>query len=235
MPELGEPAFNRPDPLASSSDRTGPITPTPTITNGRGYQDQSRRVGSCTLKPSGCLPETRVLRTASSGSRGAIALPHSFDDGEPNDQRESERADLTHRRPRRAADPRHRPHQPHRRGACRDGLGPHPGQRIGPYTLIRQIGRGGVGVVWLAEQMEPIRRSVALKLIRASSPDPSSSPGSGTSGRHSPEWATPASPRSSTPAPPNTVWSKRNLLRLGPDTRMRHKEVKTSGDRSIAS
>jgi len=41
-----------------------------------------------------------------------------------------------------------------------------PGSRIGPYTLIEAIGEGGMGQVFLAEQHEPIRRRVAIKLIR---------------------------------------------------------------------
>ena len=40
------------------------------------------------------------------------------------------------------------------------------GQRVGHYQLIREIGKGGMGTVWLAEQKEPVRRHVALKLIR---------------------------------------------------------------------
>ncbi len=38
---------------------------------------------------------------------------------------------------------------------------------IGPYTLFERIGEGGMGEVWLAEQKEPVRRRVALKLIKA--------------------------------------------------------------------
>src|SRR5262249_49188499 len=41
-----------------------------------------------------------------------------------------------------------------------------PGMVIGPYKLLHQIGEGGMGVVFMAEQTEPIRRTVALKIIK---------------------------------------------------------------------
>ncbi|HEX2839010.1 MAG TPA: serine/threonine-protein kinase, partial [Phycisphaerales bacterium] len=41
-----------------------------------------------------------------------------------------------------------------------------PGRTIGPYRLIEQIGEGGFGVVFAAEQREPIQRRVALKIIK---------------------------------------------------------------------
>src|SRR5688500_4459307 len=42
-----------------------------------------------------------------------------------------------------------------------------PGTAIGPYKLLQQIGEGGMGVVFLAEQTRPVRRQVALKVIKA--------------------------------------------------------------------
>ncbi|MEO7299032.1 MAG: serine/threonine-protein kinase [Verrucomicrobiota bacterium] len=41
-----------------------------------------------------------------------------------------------------------------------------PGDRIGRYKLLEQIGEGGCGVVYMAEQLEPVRRRVALKVIK---------------------------------------------------------------------
>ncbi|MCL4788386.1 MAG: serine/threonine protein kinase, partial [Verrucomicrobia bacterium] len=41
-----------------------------------------------------------------------------------------------------------------------------PGDRIGRYKLLQQIGEGGCGIVYMAEQEEPVRRRVALKIIK---------------------------------------------------------------------
>jgi serine/threonine protein kinase len=42
-----------------------------------------------------------------------------------------------------------------------------PGVLIGPYKLIEPIGEGGMGTVWMAQQTEPVKRLVAVKLIKA--------------------------------------------------------------------
>jgi serine/threonine protein kinase len=42
-----------------------------------------------------------------------------------------------------------------------------PGTQIGPYKLLQQIGEGGMGTVFMAEQSHPVQRKVALKVIKA--------------------------------------------------------------------
>src|SRR5262245_15763922 len=41
-----------------------------------------------------------------------------------------------------------------------------PGTQFGPYKILEQIGEGGMGVVYVAEQTAPVRRKVALKIIK---------------------------------------------------------------------
>jgi serine/threonine protein kinase/tetratricopeptide (TPR) repeat protein len=45
-------------------------------------------------------------------------------------------------------------------------LSERPGTAIGPYKLLEQIGEGGFGVVFMAEQTQPLRRLVALKVLK---------------------------------------------------------------------
>src|SRR5262245_29169964 len=44
--------------------------------------------------------------------------------------------------------------------------GEKPGDRIDRYKLLQQIGEGGCGVVFVAEQEKPVRRRVALKVVK---------------------------------------------------------------------
>jgi non-specific serine/threonine protein kinase/serine/threonine-protein kinase len=48
-----------------------------------------------------------------------------------------------------------------------DASGAPVAEDIGPYHLIQLLGEGGMGEVWLAEQKQPVRRRVAVKLIKA--------------------------------------------------------------------
>src|SRR5204863_9102097 len=41
-----------------------------------------------------------------------------------------------------------------------------PGTVIGPYKLLQQIGEGGMGTVFMAEQTQPVHRKVALKVVK---------------------------------------------------------------------
>jgi hypothetical protein len=40
------------------------------------------------------------------------------------------------------------------------------GSSVGPYRLMEQVGEGGMGLVFVAEQLQPVRRKVALKVIK---------------------------------------------------------------------
>src|SRR6516225_26296 len=51
-------------------------------------------------------------------------------------------------------------------GAADEPMTEGPGTVIGPYKLLEQIGEGGFGVAFLAEQTQPVRRKVALKVLK---------------------------------------------------------------------
>src|SRR5216684_5178064 len=51
-------------------------------------------------------------------------------------------------------------------GRAKAAPGEKPGDRVDRYKLLQQIGEGGCGVVFVAEQEEPVRRRVALKIIK---------------------------------------------------------------------
>jgi WD40 repeat protein/serine/threonine protein kinase len=50
--------------------------------------------------------------------------------------------------------------------AAHPGPAEEVGTRIGPYQLLQKLGEGGMGSVWVAEQSGPVRRRVALKLVK---------------------------------------------------------------------
>src|SRR6516165_3598173 len=49
---------------------------------------------------------------------------------------------------------------------CNQPTAERPGTVIAPYKLLQQIGEGGMGTVFMAEQTQPVQRKVALKLIK---------------------------------------------------------------------
>src|SRR5262245_53715194 len=55
---------------------------------------------------------------------------------------------------------------PHTVATVEELVGERPGSVIGAYKLLEQIGEGGFGVVFLAEQTQPVRRKVALKVLK---------------------------------------------------------------------
>ncbi len=60
----------------------------------------------------------------------------------------------------------HPPHETTAVGKSGSAIGEKPGDRVGRYKLLQQIGEGGCGVVFMAEQEQPFRRRVALKIIK---------------------------------------------------------------------
>jgi len=66
-----------------------------------------------------------------------------------------------------------------------------PGDRVGPYKLLSVLGEGGFAVVYLAEQQGPVKRRVALKVIKPGRTPSRLSPASRLSVRPWPCWNTP--------------------------------------------
>src|SRR4051794_18587501 len=56
--------------------------------------------------------------------------------------------------------------EPVDRTGAYEPLAERAGSLIGPYKLLEQIGEGGFGVVFMAEQTQPVRRKVALKILK---------------------------------------------------------------------
>jgi serine/threonine protein kinase len=66
-------------------------------------------------------------------------------------------------------DPTPAPDEPSLRPTVAPDPADSPAVVIGRYKLLHRIGEGGMGEVWLSEQTEPVRRRVALKLLKRSS------------------------------------------------------------------
>ena len=60
-----------------------------------------------------------------------------------------------------------------------------PAYTFGNYPLLTRVGQGGMGEVWVADQLRPVRRRVAAEVIKAGMDAAQSSPASRPSGRHS--------------------------------------------------
>jgi serine/threonine protein kinase len=80
-----------------------------------------------------------------------------------------------------------------------------PGTQVGVYVIRGKLGEGGMGRVHLAEQMRPVQRKVALKLIREQVASRSRVPTSTSNARRSRRCSTRRSRACTTPARPTTA------------------------------
>ena len=97
-----------------------------------------------------------------------------------------------------------------------------PGTVIGPYKLLEQIGEGGMGLVFVAEQQHPIRRKVALKIIKPGMDSGRSSPASRPNAR---PWRMMDHQNIAKVYDAGTTDSGRPLLRDGAGSRRPHHRV----------
>ena len=87
----------------------------------------------------------------------------SANDGQDAELRAAvERLLAAHEQPARVLD-RPAPRMP---TAEHKSINERPGTMVGPYKLMEQIGEGGFGLVFVAEQTQPVKRKVALKVIK---------------------------------------------------------------------
>ncbi len=79
------------------------------------------------------------------------------------------------------------------------------GTVIGPYKLLEEIGEGGMGTVWMAQQTQPVKRAVALKVIKPGMDSKQVLARFEAERQALASWNTPTSPRSTTPGPRPTA------------------------------
>lgn len=58
-----------------------------------------------------------------------------------------------------------------RDAAAGERTAPEQDGQIGPYRVLKELGRGGFGIVYLADQLSPFRRQVALKVLKSTDRD----------------------------------------------------------------
>ncbi len=117
------------------------------------YLDEACR-GDATLRR-----QVQTLLKAHDEAGGFLGSPSSAELPQPAAIAPAAHADATGENPRKS--------DPDATESVMQPATERPGTRIGPYKLLQQIGEGGMGSVFMAEQEPPVRRKVALKVIKA--------------------------------------------------------------------